>query len=340
MAHRARVITDPRCSGMTRLRRGQKRYDELQAAVRFDHLYHRRARWRSVRDLGREAPPTHVPRSAITKDLPGRRAGLSASSAPAKIVPPRLLASTAGTALAMAGPFANPLRRESWSTACGTITSATSCPRWRHRSHGPASSHPELLDWLADEFVRGGWRMSRSTASGHVRRLPANLLHRDEAHRLDPMNRLLWRFRHSASKPRRSRPRVSAASRGGSRSTPASGNARARRWLAARKTRRPGHRRSLYCWRRTGSYLMSAFAYRRTTSCARRANTITAPYTLSLLNGQESPKRRAFATRGGSRARTRKTGRRRWFEARIESYELAYRMSQRPGQWISGVLRV
>ncbi len=60
---------------------------------------------------------------------------------------------------------------------------------------GESPTHPELLDWLAGEFVRGGWRMKRihrlimlsnayqmsSTAT------PAGL-------ERDPANRLFWRF--------------------------------------------------------------------------------------------------------------------------------------------------
>jgi hypothetical protein len=60
-------------------------------------------------------------------------------------------------------------------------------------------THPELLEWLASEFVRGGWRikpllklMMMSSAyrqSSHVAGAAA------EAERVDPRNRLLWRMR-------------------------------------------------------------------------------------------------------------------------------------------------
>ncbi len=60
---------------------------------------------------------------------------------------------------------------------------------------GNEPTHPELLDWLAAEFVRGGWRLKplhrllltsnayRMSARGHAKALAA-----------DPANDLFWRF--------------------------------------------------------------------------------------------------------------------------------------------------
>ena len=60
---------------------------------------------------------------------------------------------------------------------------------------GDRPSHPELLDWLADEFMRGGWKLKRlqrmivtSTAYRQLSR------HRDEIDAVDPDNRLLGRM--------------------------------------------------------------------------------------------------------------------------------------------------
>ncbi len=60
---------------------------------------------------------------------------------------------------------------------------------------GERPSHPDLLDWLAGEFVRGGW------SSKHLHRLIAlsstyrmNSIHRPAAAQFDPDNRLLWRM--------------------------------------------------------------------------------------------------------------------------------------------------
>ncbi len=60
---------------------------------------------------------------------------------------------------------------------------------------GDKPSHPELLDWLADEFLRSGWSMK------HMHKLivmsaayqQQSTSHNDNAGRLDAQNRLLWR---------------------------------------------------------------------------------------------------------------------------------------------------
>jgi hypothetical protein len=58
---------------------------------------------------------------------------------------------------------------------------------------GPPT-HPELLDWLADEFVRDGWSLKRL-----VRRIVLSAIYRQasfdrpECRQADPENRLLWR---------------------------------------------------------------------------------------------------------------------------------------------------
>jgi hypothetical protein len=60
---------------------------------------------------------------------------------------------------------------------------------------GDAPTHPELLDWLADEFVRGGWslrRLHRLITSSNAYRMSKRW--RAEPGKADPDNRLLWRF--------------------------------------------------------------------------------------------------------------------------------------------------
>ncbi len=64
---------------------------------------------------------------------------------------------------------------------------------------GSAPSHPELLDWLASDFMENGWSLKRlhrqimtSTAYRQSSRRPSNT---DAlAERLDPENQLLWRM--------------------------------------------------------------------------------------------------------------------------------------------------
>jgi cytochrome c553 len=60
---------------------------------------------------------------------------------------------------------------------------------------GAEPSHPELLDWLASEFVRDGWsikRMHRRMVLSHAYRMAS--VPDAESERLDPTNRLLHRM--------------------------------------------------------------------------------------------------------------------------------------------------
>ncbi len=60
---------------------------------------------------------------------------------------------------------------------------------------GELPTHPELLDWLADEFVRGGWqikRMHRLILLSSAYRMSSR--GNAEALRKDPGNALVWRF--------------------------------------------------------------------------------------------------------------------------------------------------
>jgi hypothetical protein len=60
---------------------------------------------------------------------------------------------------------------------------------------GERPSHPELLDWLAVEFVRSGWsvkRLHRLIALSSAYQMSTAF--QDRAARVDPENRLLWRM--------------------------------------------------------------------------------------------------------------------------------------------------
>jgi hypothetical protein len=63
---------------------------------------------------------------------------------------------------------------------------------------GAAPSHPELLDWLATEFVRSGWSVKhihRLILTSSVWRQQSRVAaeHRAAAEKVDPENQLLWR---------------------------------------------------------------------------------------------------------------------------------------------------
>ncbi len=63
---------------------------------------------------------------------------------------------------------------------------------------GSSPSHPELLDWLATEFVRGGWSIKHMhrlilTSSTWRQTSRVDAQHREAAMKVDPDNCLLWR---------------------------------------------------------------------------------------------------------------------------------------------------
>ncbi len=64
--------------------------------------------------------------------------------------------------------------------------------------NGDRPSHPELLDWLAHEFVTGGWRakpLHRAIVLSSAYRQSSRSPHAAAAMRTDPENRLLWHVR-------------------------------------------------------------------------------------------------------------------------------------------------
>jgi hypothetical protein len=60
---------------------------------------------------------------------------------------------------------------------------------------GDRPTHPELLDWLANEFMSGGWRMKhlhRLIMTSQAYQMASSF--REPAYAVDPENHLLWRF--------------------------------------------------------------------------------------------------------------------------------------------------
>jgi hypothetical protein len=63
--------------------------------------------------------------------------------------------------------------------------------------NGGAPSHPELLDYLANQFIAGGWRMKplhRLIVLSSVYRQASGVDNPTKGMAQDPENRLLWRF--------------------------------------------------------------------------------------------------------------------------------------------------
>ena len=165
---------------------------------------------------------------------------------------------------------------------------------------GERPTHPQLLDWLAAEFVRQGWSVK------HLHRLimlsetyQQTSSFREDAAETDPFNRLLWRF-----PPQRLEGEVirdsmlSVAGRlnnqvGGPSVYPAlpEGAAEPRGGWDVPERRYEQDRRSVYVFvRRNSRYpMLESFDMPDThESCARRATTTTAPQALALLNSEHT----------------------------------------------------
>ena len=164
---------------------------------------------------------------------------------------------------------------------------------------GQRPSHPELLDWLASEFVSTGWdikRMHKLIVTSNTYRQSSDF--NEVAAKADSRDRLLWRFprqRLEAEVIRDASLAVSGilnSNVGGPSVMPELPDG----MLAPRggwklSTPEERNRRSVYIFvRRNSRYpMLQAFDMPDThESCGRRDTTITAPQALSLLNGKVS----------------------------------------------------
>jgi hypothetical protein len=162
---------------------------------------------------------------------------------------------------------------------------------------GQRPSHPELLDWLATDFVNSGWdikRMHKLIVTSNTYRQSS--ISNPQGEKEDSRNRFLWRF------PRQRLDaeviRDSALAVAGVLNTKLGGPSVMPELPAGMPTPRGGwtvsnpedrNRRSVYIFvRRNTRYpMLEAFDMPDThESCGRRNTTITAPQALSLLNGK------------------------------------------------------
>ncbi len=182
----------------------RKKWDALSAELKkFSSFYPGELpRGTGIVDVSAEAPGTHILKGGVY-DQPGPevRPGFLTilSPDPAKITPPPGLNSTGRrTTLAnwLAGPE-NPLTarvmvNRIWQYHFGRGIAGTPSD---FGMMGEDPTHPKLLDWLASEFVRNGWSLKA------LHRLIMNSstyqqssAHRPVAARVDPQNKLLWRY--------------------------------------------------------------------------------------------------------------------------------------------------
>ena len=165
---------------------------------------------------------------------------------------------------------------------------------------GETPSHPQLLDWLASEFVRSDWsikQMHRTIMTSATYRQSS--AHREGPAAADGKNRLLWRFpvqRMSGEVVRDSMLAVSGrlnSGFGGPSVYPAlpQGAPDPRGGWEVPERKHEQDRRSVYVFvRRNSRYPMLEALDMPDTheSCARRSTTTTAPQALALLNSKHT----------------------------------------------------
>jgi hypothetical protein len=286
----------------------KEEYERLRAELEtFEHLHPGEPpKATGVRDIGSEAPPTHI-LGIGNHESPGDEVApgfLSILDPEPAAIPalPNLNSTCRRTALAnwLADPK-NPLTprvmvNRIWHYHFGRGIVATPSD---FGLMGESPSHPELLDWLTDEFIKSGWSVK------HVHRLimnsatyQQNSVHRADAHAADPLNRLFWRFAPQRLEGEVIRDASLAVAgmlerkMGGPSVFPPlpTGAPTPRGGWKVSKDPVEAQRRSVYVFvRRNARYpMLMAFDMPDThESCARRTVTTTAPQALSMLNNDQ-----------------------------------------------------
>ena len=280
-------------------------YDTLAATLaEFDHLHPGDLPLGvGMEDLGTEAPPTHVLTLAnyTAKEEQVEPGFLSIlQPEPAKYEPPKGMQST-GRRTALANWLASPenpltarvMVNRIWHHHFGRgIVATPSDFGWM----GDQPTHPELLNWLADEFVQNGWsvkQMHRLIMNSAAYQQSSD--HNAGAGKKDPMNRLLWRFRPQRLDAETIRDSSLAVAgtlntkMGGPSVFPPlpEGMPEPRGGWELSENSDDHYRRSVYVFvRRNSPYHMLNVMDMPNTheSCARRESTITAPQALAYIN--------------------------------------------------------
>jgi hypothetical protein len=296
----------------------KKTYESLKAELaKFDSLNPGELpEGMGMADLSRNAPSTHVLAVGVydarkEEVQPGFLTLLDPK--PATIVPPAKVEST-GRRTALAGWLtdpANPLParvmvNRIWHYHFGRGIAGTPSD---FGIMGERPSHPELLDWLAQEFMQRGWsvkQMHRLIMTSAVYQQASDF--RKDAAEADPDNRLLWAFRRQRLESEVIRDSGLAAAgllnlKAGGPSVypelPEGMPAPRGGWKVSSPEER--NRRSVYIFvKRNARYpMMEAFDMPDThESCSRREVTTTAPQALTMLNDRVALDwARAFAGR-------------------------------------------
>ncbi len=285
------------------------RYKQLMAELAaFDHLKPAELPvGMGVRELGPDAPKTHVLSLAnYAAPLDEVQPGFPTLLAPGPAhVEPALGGRSSGRRTALARWITSPenplparvMVNRLWNYHFGQGIVRTPSD---FGLMGERPTHPTLLDWLAGEFRSSGWslkRMHRLMMTSDAYRQAAD--HRPEPARVDPFNKLLWRFPAERLEGEVIRDSMLAVSGrlntavGGPSVYPAlpPGAAEPRGGWEVPESRHAQDRRSVYVFvRRNSRYpMLESFDMPDThESCARRSTTTTAPQALSLLNSEHT----------------------------------------------------
>ena len=255
-----------------------KRYDDLRPVAPDPVL--------TATDLGPVSPPTVIPGDRKQEPIePGYLSVLDPE--PARIEPSPAAPQSTGRRLALARWLSRPdnplstrvIVNRVWQYHFGRGLAGTSSDFGRM---GESPSHPELLDWLATEFVANGWHIKplhRLILTSATYRQAAQRSESDLAagQRIDPENRLLWKRTVQRLDAEEIRDAMLAAS---GELDPAIGG-------PSVPTSRPRRTIDTRVIRNSRDALLDAFdAADGTSSTPRRNTTTTATQALLLINGE------------------------------------------------------
>src|SRR5439155_5733274 len=156
----------------------------------------------AMTDIGREAPPTFLlNRGAFDKPKEEVSPGLLQIlyPEPAK-VPPIRFGKTTGRRTILANLLTDPenpltvrvMVNRVWHYHFGRGIVGTPSD---FGLKGDRPTHPQLMDWLASEFIRNGWSMKhihRLIMNSHTYQQASDFNERNAA--IDPQDKMLWRF--------------------------------------------------------------------------------------------------------------------------------------------------
>ena len=298
------------------------RYDDLRGQI--DHWERETAPLEPSAEAvtdERNPPVTHVllRGSLLTPGpdaLPGYMASLCGGEATPAVITQPAQTKTTGRRAALAQWIASPANpmtarvmvNRIWQHHFGRGLVATPSDFGRN---GDKPTHPELLDWLANQFVSGGWSVKKMhrlmlLSNTYQQATQANAVNV----KADPTNRLLWRMNRIRLEGESLRDSILFVS---GRLNPTGGGPGvypklSEEVLATGSTHKwgtsseeDGRRRTIYVFNRRSLALPIVETFdgpNMVDSCPRRATTTIAPQALALFNGDFSREEsRRFAER-------------------------------------------